>query len=129
MAPEKKGPEKAHRRVSPSSHLLPLRSREFRKIFQAGNRWAGEHLALWVLKGEAPREATAWGIVVSREAARRAVERNRWKRRIRELLRGEEGSILPGYRGVVQVRKSAEPPGHQEIKKEIRALLRKAGVL
>lgn len=128
MAPAEKGPKAARpsltvRRPPPS--LAPSR---FRPVFREGRSFRAEHLALWVLLGGAQERATAWGIVVSRKAARQAVDRNRWKRRIREMLRCEQERISRGGEAIFLVERSFPEPTPAELREEMEKLLRRAGL-
>ena len=89
--------------------------------------WKGPHLILWSRPTERGRD---WRIIVNRSLVRHAPQRNRWRRRIREILRKHEASMKPGRSVHFKVdRLEAEELGFQTLEKEIRTLLEESGVL
>ena len=113
---KKKGPETPHPGLTP-----PVLNK---KIFK------GEHLYLESLAGPSPDRPADWRITVRRREARLAVVRNRWRRRIHEIIRRYRDALLPGCRmkwGLLHLPPERLTP--KELEKEIRGLLHRAGIL
>ena len=70
---------------------------------------------------------TKFAVVVSKKVAKNAVDRNRIRRRIFELLRNNKNTVPDGFEGVVGVFDAsvADLP-HKELEKHVRDLLAKA---
>jgi len=103
------------------------RSALFTETFAQGRKWVGRRMVLWLRAGEGA--ALRLGVVAGKKAHRRAVERNRARRRLRELyrrlrpfLRGDRDVVLVARRGVTDA-----PWG--ELVEEILHLTRRAGLL
>lgn len=65
--------------------------------------------------------------MVSRKTAAKAVERNLWKRRIREAFRKMQSALLPETAVLIQAQKGGKVPVLREISEELGELLRKSG--
>ena len=88
-----------------------------------------KHLALWKSKQDPGTQPTLWKIAVSRRMVRLATQRNRWRRRIREVLRRQRSSIFPGYQATLKVHSVKPPTKFAVLEKEITNLLEKSGLL
>ncbi|MDP3920098.1 MAG: ribonuclease P protein component [Candidatus Omnitrophota bacterium] len=102
---------------------------EFQAVFRHGRFARGKALNLWVRenalitgKSGHPR----FGIIVSRKTNKRAVARNGWKRRIREVLRCNQACLKPTVSIVVQARQPGVAPAYHIIKEELMSLLSRA---
>ncbi|WP_352430778.1 ribonuclease P protein component [Pyrinomonas sp.] len=60
-------------------------SADFRLVYSSGRRYDGQYLTAFVRRNDLDRHRL--GVTASRRAARRAVERNRLKRLLREAFR------------------------------------------
>lgn len=77
--------------LPPSARLR--RAADFAALRKAGGRWQGKHFALrWV---DLPQGLARLGLAVSRKVSKRAVERNRVKRVVRESFRSEREGLPP----------------------------------
>ena len=106
--------------------MEPLRRRaDFEQVFVSGQFVGGRSLALrFVARAEGPARV---GFAVGKRLDRRAVVRNRVRRRLREALRPVE--IRDGYDVVVLARRSAQTEAFAVLREDARALLGRAGLL
>lgn len=91
------------------SKAARIRSRaDFARVFEFRRTAAGGGLVLHACPGNG--SATRLGLSVSRRIGN-AVERNRWKRRLREAFRRVQSRLPPGNDFVFVVRSGAAPRG------------------
>jgi ribonuclease P protein component len=111
--------------------LRRLRGRkEAERVLKKGGRVRGKHMGIFLLKstkGGVRREVYA-GVSVSRKLAKRAVDRNRMRRRCREAFRvllEETGGLssLAGAELLILPRPSSLHCDFDELKADIRSLL------
>lgn len=117
--------------------MLPRRfrlrqHRAFPQIYSHGKRRSGSWMGITYL----PRRNTGsdsvpsqLAVVVSKKVSRKAVQRNRVKRRIRAALRPLIPQIQPGYWIVISARGPILTATWDQICQEIRRLLEKARLL
>ena len=80
------------------------RAADFLALQRATGRWQGKHFALrWI---ESPQRFARLGLAVSRKVSKRAVDRNRIKRVVRESFRTQRDR-LPAQDVLVIARSSA----------------------
>ena len=107
------------------------RSRDFQAVYKRRTSWASPHLVLYV-RFRAPREAgdSRLGFVISKKIAKRSHDRNRLKRRLREISRVH---LLPRsprpYDALVVARTAAHEAGFAALSAEMTGLARQAGLL
>jgi len=102
--------------------------RFFQLIFKKGRFTKGSFLNVWfyqVEKGGSRKPQIA--MMVSRKAARRAVDRNLWRRRIRESFREEQERLKPGSAIIVQSRIFPTVPSYHAIRNEMKKVFLTAG--
>jgi ribonuclease P protein component len=104
------------------NHRVKKKS-EFREIFRSGERRTGDHLTIIFVKGRGFK----FGITFQREA-KPAVKRNRAKRRLTEMIRGDKALFANDIHMVIHVRKSGIDLSFQELEAEFRCLVEKAGI-
>ena len=68
-------------------------------------------------------------VMVSRKVDLRAVRRNLWKRRIREIFRKHQSSLKPGAMILFRAGGKGKAPGYAEMEKEILGHFEKLGIL
>ncbi|QDU94942.1 ribonuclease P protein component [Lignipirellula cremea] len=100
-----------------------LRSREDFAIFYADHLHAADEV-LVLLARRNGRDVTRLGLSVSRKVGN-AVERNRWKRRLREVFRQCQADLPPGLDLVIRPRKGAACDYHA-IRRSLLPLVRRA---
>lgn len=107
------------------------RSRDFQAVYKRRTSWASAHLALYV-RMRSPREedTSRLGFVISKKVAKRSHDRNRLKRRLREISRLH---LLPAsarpYDALVVARTNATEADFAALKTEMLSLARQAGLL
>jgi len=112
-------------RFPPAARVLT--SAEFERIFKHGKRTASPLLALHVLAEESESGARL-GLVVSRKVDKRAVQRNRIKRVVRDCFRRIRFQLQPGAY-VVLARAEAKHAGNAQLRQTLERLFVRAGVL
>lgn len=101
-------------------------SREFKAVFERCRRWKDALLAVYVRSEEDPA-VRRFGVSVG-HAHGNAVRRNRLKRRLREVYRGEKERFRGGYRLVVIPQRGCAERSFEEIRRSFRDLAQKAGL-
>ncbi|HEX7580404.1 MAG TPA: ribonuclease P protein component [Thermoanaerobaculia bacterium] len=114
--------------VFPRSHRLARRS-DFRKTYDEGRKLAGRYLVLFVRPNEVGN--IRLGLTVTKRAGC-AAERNRARRRLREIFRTEARATLERNRWtgtdvVVNLREGGAAAGVRELSEDFGRLLRRLG--
>jgi len=110
--------------VLPKQHRLDRK--EFDVVWKKGRRIRGQTLSLIVLPAEDKNEPSKIGIIVTKKVAKLAVDRNKLKRQIRNVLNPHMLKFLPtGQRTVVMVFPVEKPRKYQAIKEELTTLFSK----
>lgn len=106
--------------------MEPLRRRaDFEQVFLSGTFVAGRTISLRILeRGEGP---TRVGFAVGKRLDKRAVIRNRVRRRLREVLRRLE--LRDGYDVVVIARRSALTEVALALREDVATVCGKGGLL
>jgi len=107
------------------------RSRDFQAVYKRRSSWASPHLVLYV-RFRAPREgeASRLGFVISKKIAKRAHDRNRLKRRLREISRLYLLPVsLRPYDALVVARTAAPEVDFAALMAEMTSLATQAGLL
>ena len=104
-----------------------FRASEFQRMRGDGAAFHGKLMLLSVLPDAAPGLARI-GIITSRRVGG-AVERNRARRRLREIVRAEHARLLPGAWLVIVVRQRAAGAEFAELREEWLRLARRAEIL
>ena len=98
-------------------------SSDFRRIRREGKSWAHRLVVLRVLHND--REYSRFGFAVSKGIGN-AVTRNRVRRRMREVVRLQRGSIEGGWDAVFIARPSIRQATYAEIESAIENLVARA---
>jgi len=114
--------------------MLPERNRlkkrkDFEKVFKEGKSWKESFLLLKTVPNKL--KVSRFGFIVGKKYSKKAVLRNKIKRRLREIIRERLPEIKEGLDGVVIVLSEAEK-GKEEsfegLKKIINKLFKKAKI-
>jgi ribonuclease P protein component len=104
------------------------RNFDFRRVFDQGKS-AGGHFAVLYAYYHGEGE-TYYGFIASKKAlGKRAVDRNRARRRLKEAVRQSASMVPPGYHLVFICRKPLLEGDFKEIGQGVIRLLTKTGVL
>jgi ribonuclease P protein component len=99
-------------------------AKEFQSALKAPCRISSDAFVLRAAQNGLP--GARLGLIASRKAARRAVDRNRAKRLAREVFRGERLQ-LPALDLVVQLKHDLRSSGNVSVRAELVRLMRQAG--
>ena len=111
------------------SRVMRMKSRaEFSRVREEGVSFGGRYLVLGYLPEPELAESFKFGIILTRKVGN-AVVRNRIRRRVRAII-GEIGELVsePGYL-VMIARRQASLASFEELRKDLKKLARKAGIL
>lgn len=112
--------------------MLPKNNRlknkkEFKEVFKKGKGFEKDFLFLKIKKINSDK--SKFGFIVSRKINKKAVARNKIKRRLREVVKGQISKIKPGINVVMVVKKDIKEKEFSEIKKTVTRLLKEAEIL
>jgi len=100
---------------------------DFAHVTRGGRTAASQHLVLRFMTNQ--REESRVGFVCGKKVAKRAVARNKIKRRLREIVRALLPSIKPGFDLVFLTRPGAADLEFEEMGLIVEGLLERARVL
>lgn len=108
-------------------NMLPKQHRlirnDFDLVFKKGRRIRGKAFSLVIIPSEDKSEPSKIGIVVTKKVCKKAVDRNKLKRQIRNTITRYILKTLPfGQKIVVMAFPVPTPRKYQEIKEEITKL-------
>jgi len=99
----------------------------FREAFRSGRRYTGKLMVMWLRSGEDAN--LCLGVVASIRLFRRAVERSRARRLLREAYRLNRFRLCGLYDVVLVARRAIINASRQTVEKELLMLTEKAGML
>jgi ribonuclease P protein component len=100
---------------------------DFARVRKDGSSAAGRHLVLAVLPDPELNEFR-FGLITGRKIGP-AVQRNRVRRRLREIIRAHRSNIRPGFLIVTIGRWSSPKATYQQLERDWLKLARRAGLL
>ncbi len=122
------GPSSAAPRESASFRrtVRLLLNRDFQRVFDAGRSIAGKTMVIWAAPAEGG--GSRMGVVASKRTFRRAVDRNRAKRLIREAFRKERCRLCVDGDLVIVARRRILEAGAAQAQAEFVKLVRALGM-
>lgn len=100
------------------------RKKEFERVFKEGETKKEDFLFLKWLKNNLP--ISRFSFVVSRKISRKATQRNKIRRRLREIVRLKIPKIKKGIDGILVALPGLEKKDFLEIKETIEKIFKKA---
>ena len=97
-----------------------MRSKDFRRVYDTGSRYAGPYFAAFCVREEQP-DGPKIGFTVPR-AIGKAVVRNRIRRRVREAVRTHLERLNPQWSIVFNPRRKAFDASLAELQREVEKL-------
>ncbi len=120
------GPDQSAGGAVPLPGPFRLDSTKYKRIFAEKRSVYGRTLVMWVTRGsDAGRRA---GVVVSKRTFRRAVDRNRAKRLLREAFRLSRHQMSPDMDVILIARASIAGKKCQDVMRDVEAVCRRAKV-
>lgn len=104
-------------------NLRLRKDRDFQKVYKNGGFLASDLFNLNFLLTKEPN--TRIGIVISKKILKKAFQRNKLKRRIREVLKNLYPRIKPGFDVIITVKKEALAKSFAELEIELFRQLQK----
>ena len=83
---------------------------------------------LWKDQTDPPIQKTEWRIMIPKKLVRLSTDRNRWRRRLKEILRQKADKISPGYQASLKLCSAEKRFKPVELEKEIIRLLQVSGL-
>ncbi len=105
------------------------KEKDFKVVFKAGKKYSLLGTGIYLKVRENNLEQSRFGFVISKKVSKKAVVRNKIKRRLREVVRIDISEIKRGVDVVVVVLPGFEKNNFQTVKEKINNLFRKAGLI
>lgn len=105
------------------------KEKDFENLFKNGQAFHSQLFNLKIVRNKLNN--TRFGFIISKKVSKKAVERNKIKRRLREVIRKEIEQIKNGYDAVIIVKNNQEviKKEYLQIKNEVDNLIKKAKIL
>jgi ribonuclease P protein component len=103
------------------------RDKEFEKVFKKGKSSYDKSLGIKIVKNEL--DYNRFGVIVSTKISKKAVDRNKIKRRLREILKNIYDNIHLGYDVVVIALPLSKEKSFQELEKSVFFSLKRLNLL
>ena len=102
------------------------KNHEFRRLYQKGKSAVTPCFAVYCQKNR--RKLSRLGITTGAKVGK-AVERNRIRRRVRDIYRRARPRMIPGYDLVIVARTRAAQARYREMEQQLHGALRRLGLL
>jgi ribonuclease P protein component len=103
-----------------------LKEKEFKEVLRNGRSYRVDNLVLKVL---IKTEEKKFGFLISKKVLKKAVQRNKLKRRLREILREKVEKIKEGTRAVLIALPGVEKMNFKELKEIFEKVLKKSKII
>lgn len=100
---------------------------DFSRVFKTGEVFGNKTFVMYYLKNGS--EANRLGIVVSKKVSKKAVVRNKIKRRIKEAYRLNEDSFAMGFDIIIIAKGSCEEEKYNHMEKSLKHLFYKKNLM
>jgi len=100
---------------------------DFNRVFKTGEVFGNKTFVMYYLKNGS--EANRLGIVVSKKVSKKAVVRNKIKRRIKEAYRLNEDSFVMGYDIIIIAKGSCQEEKYNHMEKSLKHLFYKKNLM
>lgn len=97
--------------------------RDFHRAFQKGQRFGNRHFQFYYIKNR--KSTNRLGIIVSKKVSKRAVVRNKVRRRIREIYRLYAENVQDGYDFIVIAKVRCATATYAELDRSLKHLFYK----
>ncbi|NLU50562.1 MAG: ribonuclease P protein component [Syntrophomonadaceae bacterium] len=101
------------------------RQKDFRAAYAGGKKVFGRYVVVFYRKNDT--DFNRYGVVASKKIGK-AVVRNKWKRRARELIREFNGRMRQGFDVVVLGRPGVKDASFAQITKDMDGIIKRAGL-
>ena len=98
-------------------------SKNFDRVFHDGQRFGNRHFQFYYLKNR--KSTNRLGIIVSKKVSKRAVVRNKVKRRIRASYQNELERIQQGYDLIIVAKKRCAEDPYRDLDRSLKHLFYK----
>lgn len=99
---------------------------DFNKTYQRGRSVNADHMYLKYYQSH--RESSKVAVVVSKKVSKRAVVRNRCKRRVIECIRKNWAMVKPGYNMVITIKQDISALPANQVQSTTLGLLQRANI-
>ncbi|KNZ42557.1 ribonuclease P protein component [Acetobacterium bakii] len=100
---------------------------DFNRVFKTGEVFGNKTFVMYYLKNGS--EANRLGIVVSKKVSKKAVVRNKIKRRIKEAYRLNEDSFAMGFDIIIIAKGSCQEEKYNNMEKSLKHLFYKKNLM
>jgi len=101
------------------------KKKDYNNIYKKGKKILGRYMVLFIIKGEGSKNR--YGFVTSKKIGN-AVSRNRAKRRIRMVVKGNMKYVQDRFDVIIVARKSINEVSYSDLNRDYLSAMRKAGI-
>ena len=103
------------------------KTKDFENVFKNGKGYKEDFLYLKILKNDLKN--SRFGFVVGKNFSKKAVLRNKMRRKLRELVKNNISQIDTSIDGILMVRPASQLADFKSLDKKIENLFKKSGVI